>query len=70
MDTRRVESQSSVGDVFQVPAQLMNTLSEGRDRDYRDPVSQADDGSAYAGDWLAAIQPVLLPVDDLSLIHI
>ena len=66
MDTRRVESQSSVGDVFQVPAQLMNTLSEGRDRDYRDPVSQADDGSAYAGDWLAAIQPVLLPVDDRS----
>ena len=61
MDIRRDKGQSSIGQVYRVEADLMDKLSNRNDVDYVDPLAAAADGGAYAGDWIAAMQPVSLP---------
>ena len=60
-----LESRDSSGrklaPVGKVTPELMSELFTGKDVDYQDPVSKATDGQDYAGDWIAAMQPVVLP---------
>ncbi|MCM2373784.1 serine/threonine protein kinase [Aporhodopirellula aestuarii] len=46
---------------FQVAPDLIDQLLEGGDVDYRDPMALAPCGQSYAGQWIAAMQPVSLP---------
>ena len=66
MDIRRDNRKVSAGEKYQMKTELMNRLIEGGDVDYQDPVAEADDGADYAGDWIAAIQPVSLPIDSIA----
>lgn len=61
MDARRIAGVKMEGVVYRMPVQLMDRLLAGGDVDYRDPLATAVDGSAYAGPWIAAMQPVALP---------
>ena len=63
MDRRRNEQRVVAGEAYQVPSGLMKRILDGGDVDYQDPVSKADDGQEYAGNWIAAMQPVELPTD-------
>ncbi len=63
LDRRREEDRVVAGKAYQVPPLLMRRLLDGGDIDYQDPTAQADDGGEYAGDWIAAMQPVELPTD-------
>jgi eukaryotic-like serine/threonine-protein kinase len=63
MDRRRENGRTIAGEKFQVPAGLMDRLIEGGDVDYLDPMAKADDGSDFAGPWIAAMQPIELPYD-------
>ncbi|NNE00941.1 MAG: protein kinase [Pirellulaceae bacterium] len=51
------------GNDIQVPSKLMDQLLEGGDVDYQDPLSRVTGGDAYAGQWVAAMQKVSLPVE-------
>ena len=66
MDIRRENGIVSLGERYQIDAGLMNQLIEGGDVDYQDPVAAADDGAEYDGDWIAAIQPVALPMESIT----
>ena len=59
----RDASGRKLAPVGKVPPELMSELFTGKDVDYQDPVSKAADGKGYAGDWIAAMQPVVLPQD-------
>jgi len=63
LDLFRESGKSSVGKRFQVRPELMDRLLAGGDVDYQDPVAVDPDGKDYAGNWIAAIQPVALPMD-------
>ncbi|MEZ6089833.1 MAG: serine/threonine protein kinase [Pirellulaceae bacterium] len=47
---------------FQVPDDVMDQLMAGGDFDYRDPIAAAPNGDEFKGDWIAAVQPVQLPL--------
>ncbi len=62
MDRRREERRVVVEDAMQLPPVLMRRLLDGGVvDDYRDPMSATEDGKAYEGNWIAAMQPVELP---------
>ena len=63
MDQQRREGRTLSNSRFQVDSELVDQLLEGGDVDYRDPMAQAPGGKTYAGEWLAAMQPVTLPED-------
>ncbi len=65
MDARR-RSDKRGSDIYQVPAELMDQLIAGGDVDYLDPMAEADGGEAFAGHWIAAMQPVSVPIQDKS----
>lgn len=64
MDARRIDGVGMAGERFQVPADTLDRLLEGRDVDYRDPLAKAGDGVEFGGSWLAAVAPVALPESD------
>lgn len=55
------DDSSLVGMEFQIPEELMDKLTDGGDVDYRDPVVTVKGGEEYAGEWIAAIEPIELP---------
>lgn len=61
MDARRTDGLKLENEVYKMPTSMMDLLIEGQDVDYLDPLADANDGSAYRGEWIAAIQPVSLP---------
>ncbi|TWT87828.1 Serine/threonine-protein kinase PrkC [Neorhodopirellula pilleata] len=61
MDSERTEGETLSEKRYQVPEPLLNRLVAGDDAVYHDPMAQAKDGSEFAGDWLAAMQPITLP---------
>ncbi len=61
IESRRRLGADVAGDRYQISADLMERLFEGRDVDYLDPLSEADGGTPYEGQWIAAMQPVSLP---------
>lgn len=61
LDRRREEERVVEDDPPCVPQRLMWRLLEGGDVDYQDPFAEADDGEDFAGNWIAAMQPVELP---------
>ena len=61
IETRRRNGADMTGERYQIPPDLMARLFDGRDVDYLDPLSNADGGDAYDGQWIAAMQPVSLP---------
>lgn len=63
MDVRREQGKTLAGEKFQVSEPLLQRLLAGGDVDYLDPMAEADDGEAYSGPWIAAVQPVALPDD-------
>ena len=59
MDARRDAGVKMVGEKYQMPSEMFRRLLDSRDDiDYRDPLAGAHDGTAYAGQWIAAMQPV------------
>lgn len=72
MDEMRGRKETLAGKRFQVEAGLLDELVAGRgDVKYVDPLAaSAGSGSAYGGEWIAAVQPVQLPqlmsTDDAS----
>lgn len=67
MDDRRKAGVKLVGAKYQMSPQLMQALLKGGDVDYRDPLAAADDGGPFDGPWLAAIEPVTVPEDQLAI---
>ena len=63
MDTRRQSGTQVEGEKYQINPKLMKRLLEGGDVDYLDPLADADDGSDFDGQWIAAMQPVAVPRD-------
>ncbi|MGB7328322.1 MAG: serine/threonine-protein kinase [Rubripirellula sp.] len=61
MDSRRTAGKKLEGEKYQMSTEMMDRLLGGGDVDYLDPLAGADDGDAYDGPWIAAIQPVKLP---------
>jgi hypothetical protein len=63
MDHRRAAGVKMEGTRYKIPPALMQRLLTGGDVniDYVDPLASAEDGDAYAGSWLAAMQPVSVP---------
>ncbi|MGB7344502.1 MAG: protein kinase [Pirellulaceae bacterium] len=53
------------GENYVVPSQLMDELVKEDDVDYIDPLASAN-ATMYGGNWIAAMQPVSLPVNDLD----
>ncbi|MGI9470795.1 MAG: serine/threonine protein kinase, partial [Rubripirellula sp.] len=64
MDERREAGIKVEGEKYQIESELMQRLLVGGDVDYRDPLSDASDGSAYQGPWIAAMQPVAVPHEE------
>lgn len=68
MDRKMETSGPASAQRFQLPADVLEDLLVERDVDYRDPIAEAGDtgdyGQSYAGEWLAAVQPVPLPLRD------
>lgn len=64
MDSRRRAGVKSVDQKYQIPSVLMRRLLTGSDVDYQDPLATAEDGSYYQGEWIAAVHPVKLPLED------
>lgn len=59
----RDSSGRKLAPVGKVPSDLMSQILMGNDDvDYKDPVADASDGGSYAGPWIAAMQPVVLPL--------
>ncbi len=46
---------------FQVPGHVVDQLIDGGDLTYNDPLARAPGGERFAGQWLAAMQPVRVP---------
>lgn len=61
MDRQRREGQTLSGRRFQVDSGIVDQLLEGGDVGYRDPMAMASGGESYAGEWIAAMEPVTLP---------
>ncbi len=61
MNVRRKNQLAAGDDVYKLPAKLMDDLLRGGDVDYVDPMASAPDGTAYGGQWIAAMQPITLP---------
>ena len=61
MELRHRAGKRNTGDPYKVDAKLMDVLLRGGDDDYRDPIASAQDAEAYAGNWIAAMQPVSVP---------
>ncbi|MEM1228182.1 MAG: protein kinase [Planctomycetota bacterium] len=53
-------------DRFQVDRATMDSLLDGGDVDYLDPMSDAPGGKDFDGPWIAAMQPVSLPAMEAS----
>lgn len=68
MDARRMDGQTMAGERYQLPTELVDRLLAGGnvDVDYLDPMATADDGAAFSGPWIAAMQPVALPYENGS----
>ena len=67
MDQRRIQGIRRKDQRYQIDSDLMDSLIAGRDVSYRDPVAKADDGKAYMGEWIAAMQLVELPRSQAGL---
>jgi serine/threonine protein kinase len=67
MDSRRTAGVKIEGAKYQMPASLMKDLLQGENIDYLDPLAQAADGSAYSGPWIAAMQTVTVPEDEMEM---
>ena len=61
LEDRHLAGKSDSSQAFKVDAALMDQLLLGGDVDYIDPVAEAEGAQAYAGQWIAAMQPVALP---------
>lgn len=61
MDQQRRDGQTLSSRRFQVDSVFVDQLLEGGDVGYRDPMAQAPGGESYAGEWIAAMEPVTLP---------
>ncbi len=62
MDARREADVPMVGEKYQMPPEMFRRLLDSRDDiDYLDPLAKAQDGKAYSGPWIAAMQPVRVP---------
>ncbi|MDE0863469.1 MAG: protein kinase [Rubripirellula sp.] len=66
MDTRRKAGIKSEGQKYQISQDLMQRLLSGSDVDYQDPLATAIDGDDYQGPWIAAVQPVAVPHDEIE----
>ncbi len=64
MEDRRTSGVNMAGEKYQIPNDQMERLLAGSDVDYLDPLAAADGGEPYAGHWIAAMQPVSLPIED------
>ncbi len=64
MDSRRRQNVKVEGEKYQMPPSMMKRILAGGDVDYLDPLASAPDGAAYAGPWIAAMQPVSVPQHD------
>ena len=67
MDARQRANLSASSESYRVPPDLMDELIDGGDVDYLDPMAAADDGRAYSGPWIAAMQAVAVPHKDDNL---
>lgn len=68
MDARRDAGVKMVGEKHRISAEVFKRLLvSDHDVDYQDPLAKTSDGAVYAGDWIAAMQPVRLPVDEDEL---
>ncbi len=63
MDARRSVGQTLANEKYQLPPELFDRLAAGGDVNYLDPMAGAEDGTAYEGDWLAAMQTVSVPYE-------
>ena len=63
MEGRRAAGENMAGEKYQITNDLMERLLAGSDVDYLDPLAASDGGDPYAGHWIAAIQPVSLPLE-------
>ncbi|MEM9646429.1 MAG: serine/threonine protein kinase, partial [Planctomycetota bacterium] len=61
MDSQQASSEKMLGAKFQISNEVMDRLTKGGNVDYLDPLAAAEGGDAYAGDWIAAMQPIALP---------
>ncbi|EMI43903.1 protein kinase domain-containing protein [Rhodopirellula sp. SWK7] len=61
MDEQQRQGVTLSEERYQVAPELIEELLEGGDVDYRDPMASAACGQSYAGQWIAAMQPVTLP---------
>jgi hypothetical protein len=61
LELRHETGKQTSGDVYKVDADMMNVLLRGGDDDYLDPIANAQEAEAYAGTWIAAMQPVSVP---------
>ncbi len=64
MDHRRQIGETLAGEKYQVANSSLDRLLDGGYTGYTDPLATARDGQAYAGSWIAAMQPVRLPQSD------
>ncbi len=68
MDARRIAGRKMVGEKYQMsPSDFKQLLERRADIDYVDPLARTEDGKAYAGKWIAAMQPVRVPRDEEQL---
>ena len=70
MDIHREKGIVLVGEKYQLRSETIDRLIKEGVVDYKDPVAQADDGKDYVGEWIAAIQPVALPIDSGDEPHV
>ncbi|WP_231615559.1 serine/threonine protein kinase [Novipirellula artificiosorum] len=64
MDALRESGNTLADEKFQVSSDLIDEISKRDDVDYQDPVAKVPEGAPYAGDWIVAMQPVQLPIQD------
>ncbi|MFK8114972.1 MAG: protein kinase [Rubripirellula sp.] len=65
MDLRRKEGLK-VEDRYQMKPGVMTRLLAKDNFDYLDPLAEAADGGPYAGEWIAAMEPISVPKEDIA----
>ena len=65
MDARRNAGIKAGNKKYQIDRHVMHDLLTGRIEVYKDPLADATElADAYSGEWIAAVHPVKLPLDD------
>ena len=66
MDSRAAEGKKAhEGENFQISEAQFRELLQGGDVTYLDPVAKAPDGTGFGGQWIAAVQPVAVPKEQV-----